>query len=74
MFLAPIGLLMPRMFRNSAGYVCFAVVLLGLALSHSLLPAESSLPILRPPLIMGGLLAYLAIGFGAGGGKTTGED
>jgi len=74
MFLAPIGLLMPRMFRNSAGYVCFAVVLLGLALSHSLLPAEASVPILRPPLIMGGLLGYLAIGFGAGGGKYTGED
>jgi hypothetical protein len=64
MFLAPIGLLMPRMFRNSAGCVCFTVVLLGLGLTHSLLPAEASLPILRPPLIMGGLLGYLVIGFG----------
>jgi hypothetical protein len=66
MLLAPIGLLMPRMFRNSAGYLCFAVVLLGLALTHSLLPEESSIPILRPPLIMGGLLGYLATGFGGG--------
>ncbi|MGD0770852.1 MAG: glycosyltransferase family 87 protein [Tepidisphaeraceae bacterium] len=74
MFLAPIGLLMPRMFRNSAGCVCFTIVLLGLALSHTLLPAESSMPILRPPLVMGGLLGYLAIGFGGGRGRITVED
>ena len=60
MFLAPIGLFMPRMFRNSAGLVCFAIVLLGLALTHSVLSTSASLPILRPPLLMGGLLAYLA--------------
>jgi len=70
MLLAPIGLLMLRMFRNSAGYVCFAVVLMGLALTHSLLPDESSIPILRPPLIMAGLLGYLVIGFGKGRGNT----
>ena len=69
MFLAPLGLLMPRMFRNSAGYVCFAIVLMALALSHSLLPAEPSNPILRPPLVVGGLLAYLVFGFGAGNGE-----
>lgn len=63
-FLIPIGLLMPWMLRNNYGYICFAAVLLALALGHSFLPLWMVVtPIVRPITITGALLAFLVLRF-----------
>ncbi len=61
LFVAPIGLLMPSMLRHSKGYIWLAVVLLGLAICHGMIPIQLPISLLRPPLLMMGLLAYLAV-------------
>jgi hypothetical protein len=60
-FLVPLGLLITWMLRNETGYVCFAVIVLGLAMCHSMLPVTNSIPMMRPPILMGGFLAYMAM-------------
>jgi hypothetical protein len=63
-FLIPIGLLMPWMLRNNYGYICFAVVLLALALGHSFLPLWMVVtPIIRPMTITAALLVFLILRF-----------
>jgi glycosyl transferase family 87 len=59
--LVPLALFMSWMLRQEGGYVWFAVVILGLAMCHSLLPVTGSIPMFRPVVVMGGFLAYLAM-------------
>ncbi|HEX4055450.1 MAG TPA: glycosyltransferase family 87 protein [Tepidisphaeraceae bacterium] len=61
LFLAPIALLMPSMLRDRKGFIWLAVTLLGLAMCHGMLPTQLPISLLRPPLLMLGLLAYLAV-------------
>ncbi len=61
LFLAPIGLLIPSMLRHNKGYIWLAFVLLALAICHGMLPEQAPISLLRPPLLMTGLLAYLAV-------------
>jgi hypothetical protein len=60
-FLVPLAILMPWMLRSGGGYVYFAVAVLGLAMCHSLLPVTNSIPMMRPPILMGAFLAYVAM-------------
>jgi hypothetical protein len=61
-FLVPIALLMPCMLRSNRGTIFFSVVLIGLALGHSVLPTWNGLtPIIRPVLLFTGMMTFLLI-------------
>ncbi|MGD0462492.1 MAG: glycosyltransferase family 87 protein [Tepidisphaeraceae bacterium] len=61
LFLPPIALLIPSMLRHGKGYIWLAFVLLALAICHGTVPGQTPIPVLRPPLLMIGLVAYLAV-------------
>lgn len=61
-FLVPVALFMPCMLRSSRGYIWLSVVLLGLALGHSVLPTWTGLsPVIRPILLFTGMTMFLLI-------------
>ncbi len=61
LFLAPIGLLMPSMLQQSKGFIWLAFTILGLVICHGLFFTPLPFSLLRPVLLMTGLLAYLAV-------------